>query len=108
MHSVSNDTGWRELREAMLAIGIEQRPAWRWMTLDGFESEYDREWFHHFAIRDLLDVRHVDVSSQTDGADALVLAAIRRIGFAAERLNPRVWRIFGYIDDTNRAAIPQA
>jgi len=106
MYSVCNNTKWSELREAMLGIPEEQRPKRRSVVLDGFESDYDGEWYYHFRDGGYDELRHIDVKSPNDVIDAAVLLAIRKLHLAASRVGPNIWRIFGYVADTNLAKTP--
>jgi hypothetical protein len=106
MYSVCNDTKWAELREAMLALPAEVRPRWRSLSLSGYEYGYDGGWFYHFRNGGYDDLLHVDIASMDESTDAAVLAAIRQIGLAASRLEPCVWRVYGYVDDTNLMRTP--
>jgi hypothetical protein len=108
MYPVCNDTKWNELREAMLSLPAETRPKWRSLSLNGFDRGwYDWDWsYHFFAGGGYRDLRHVDIASTDETTDAAVLAAIRTIGLAASRLEHLVWRVYGYVDDTNLARTP--
>ncbi len=106
LFSVCNNTKWDELREAMLDLRGKERPKWRSTNLNGFQYGYDGEWYYHFlGDGDYSDMQHVDVKSASDACDLLVQEAIRRIGLVAKRLEPRVWRVYGYIDTTTLAEI---
>ena len=106
LFSVCNNTKWEELREAMLELRGREHPVWRSTNLNGVQYGYDGEWYYHFRDDgDYSDMQYVDVKSPSDVCDSLVQQAIQNIGLVATRLEPRVWRIYGYIDSTTLAEI---
>jgi len=90
----------------MLNIPAGERPKWRSVVLSGFESNYHVEWYYHFRNGGYEDLCHIDVKSPNDVTDASVRSAIRKLHLAASRVEPCVWRIFGYVTDTNLAKTP--
>jgi hypothetical protein len=50
MNPLMNDTKWNELRLAMYQLR-QHSPQWRTLDVEnGYLSEWDGEWFHHFQI----------------------------------------------------------
>jgi hypothetical protein len=59
LHPVMNNTKWRELRAAMYAI--EPATTYRTMSINGYYSIADSEWFYHFQQGGYDDIRFVDI-----------------------------------------------
>jgi hypothetical protein len=95
--SVCNDTKWNELREAMIQLPAALRPRWQSTTLDGYVSDYDGEWFYHFALGGFKDILHVDIKSLTEAGDVAVNKAISQIGLMTTKPEGLVVRVHGYL-----------
>jgi hypothetical protein len=59
LHPVMNATKWRELRDAMCAVGSVT--TYRIMRISGYCSSPDAEWFYHFQEGGYEDIRYVDI-----------------------------------------------
>jgi hypothetical protein len=92
MLPVMNNTKWNELRDAMSAI--ENPPAWSTLSVNGYRSSPDREWFHHFYAGGYEDIRSVDIL--VDGGDRQrVLQILQQIHLPGEETTDG-FRVYGY------------
>jgi len=91
--STANDTKWRELRQAMLAL--PSRPSFRCKDLNGFYSGQDREWFYHFQEGGYDTLRYVDLLVEDDTQRAAVLKELKSIGMAGQ-VTEQGFRVYGY------------
>lgn len=96
MHPLMNDTKWDELRRAMYELG-DLAPRWRTRDVEnGYLSEWDREWFHHFHEGGYRFIQWVEIAVDTFEQSAAVLAELVRIHVPGERTE-RGYRVIGYV-----------
>ena len=56
-----NDTKWRELRDAMYALG-DLHPRWRTLDVEnGYLSDWDGDWYYHFELDGLATIEYVEI-----------------------------------------------
>lgn len=89
-----NNTKWDELRLEMYSL--TPPPAWSTLSIKGYQSPTDREWFYHFKAGRYDDILHVDIHVETSEQRHLVRSALRRIHVPGEE-NSSGFRIFGYL-----------
>jgi len=95
--SVANDTRWRELRDAMLNLAAPDRPRFRCKSLEtGNLSQWDGEWFHHWASGGRHWMEWAELSTETAHQRELVRAILRRIRFAGEQTTAG-FRVYGHV-----------
>ncbi len=90
-----NDTKWKELRLAM--YGLAAPPRWRTRDLQsGYESDWDREWFHHFRLGGYRTIEWVEI--ETEGPEQLLAihAELARIHVPGERTEAG-FKVYGYL-----------
>jgi len=88
-----NDTKWNELRLAMDAINPS--PRWTVMNLNGYQSEPDREWPHHFRAGGYREILYVDICADDTTHKEAIRAAVTQIGLPGEDTKGG-FRIYGY------------
>ncbi|MCK1425253.1 hypothetical protein IVB14_15825 [Bradyrhizobium sp. 180] len=85
-YSAANDTKWRELREAMLALAPSDQPRFRCKNLEtGNLSQWDGEWFYHWMSVGWDWMEWAELSTETAHQRELVRAILRRMRFAGEQ-----------------------
>ena len=89
-----NNTKWDELRLAM--YHMELSPKWITLSLNGHESNPDREWFYHFKDGGYDDIVHVDIFVDDEMHRNSIRAAVKRIHLPGAETKDG-FRIFGYI-----------
>lgn len=89
-----NNTKWDEVRLAMHAL--TPRPSWRTLSLDGYRSQPDREWFYHFREGGYESILHLDIQIDTPAQRQLVRAALRSVRVPGEE-TPEGFRVYGYL-----------
>jgi len=96
MHPLMNDTKWDELRRAMDELG-DLTPRWRTRDVEnGYISEWDREWFHHFRNGGYKFIQWVEIAVDTAEQRAAVLAELVRIHIPGEQTESG-YRVVGYV-----------
>lgn len=69
-----SDTRWRELRDAMYALG-DLRPRWRTQNVgNGYLSDWDGEWYYHFEQDGFASIEYVEI----EVGSQLMRDAVRR------------------------------
>jgi len=91
---VMNNTKWRELRAAMLAI--EAVTTFRTMSTNGYYAAPDAEWFYHFQEGGYDDIRYVDIFATDESHRQKVGSALKKINLPAEETKDG-FRVYGYI-----------
>jgi hypothetical protein len=91
--SLMNDTKWRELCFAFSAFKPIP-PAWRTLNLlNGFLSDWDREWFHHVGP-DYCSIEWLEIDSS--GCDReRIRAVLREVGVFFEE-SGEYFKVIGY------------
>ncbi|WP_235782766.1 DUF6678 family protein [Bradyrhizobium murdochi] len=90
---VMNNTKWEELRLAMYAI--EPAPRYRCMTIAGYYSDEDAEWFYHFRAGGYDDIRYVDIFVESQSHREQVRRALKKIHLPGEE-TVEAFRVYGY------------
>lgn len=93
---VMNNTKWDELRLEMHAL--EQSPAWRTLSTEGYFSKADRDWFYHFRLGGYDGILHLDVQIENPEQRELVRAALRKVHVPGEETDEG-FRVYGYLQD---------
>ncbi|UWU72480.1 MULTISPECIES: DUF6678 family protein [Bradyrhizobium] len=94
LHPVMNDTKWRELRDAMYAIG--SATIYRIMRVNGYYSNPDAEWFYHFQEGGYDDIRYVDIFATDQPHRQQVGSALKKIHLPAVETGDG-FRVYGYV-----------
>jgi hypothetical protein len=89
---VMNNTKWEELRLAM--YGIEPAPRYRCMTIGGYYSDADAEWFYHFRAGGYDDIRYVDIFVESQAHRAQIRGALKAIRLPGEETDDG-FRVYG-------------
>jgi len=93
--SAMNNTKWRKLRMAMLALG-RYSPSFRIMDAEyGQPSEWDGDWFHHFYLPNYAFIEWLELKAETPGPRCVLHEALRRLHLPGEETSGG-FRIFGY------------
>ena len=95
-----NNTKWDELRLEMYAL--EPRPSWSTLSINGYRSSPDREWFYHFREGGYEDILQLDIQVDTPAQRELVRSALKKVHVAGEE-SPEGFRVFGYLQDGQAA-----
>jgi hypothetical protein len=98
MHPVMNYTKWDEIRLAMYGLG-ELKPRWRTRCIDnGYESEWDRDWFYHFRIPNdrYRSIEWLEIAVDSDEQRIAVLESLTNIHVPGEA-TACGFKIFGYV-----------
>lgn len=98
IYSCMNNTKWNEIRLAM--SGMKSPPFWRIMYLNGYESGVDGEWFYHFSEGDYLDIKYLDVLTNSVEQHATVGTILRAIHLPGMETSTG-YRILGYEDSVS-------
>jgi hypothetical protein len=88
-----NNTKWEELRLAMYAIELPTR--WRCMTITGYYSAADAEWFYHFKSGGYEDIQFVDIFSDSQAHREQIKSALKKIHVPGEETDDG-FRVYGY------------
>jgi hypothetical protein len=101
---IMNNTKWDELRLAMDNLG-GMRPRLRTKDVEnGYTSNWDREWFHHFRIGGYKTIEWVEVFFDSDIQRTNVTEILELLHIPVE-ITDKCFRIYGYIDDTDKINI---
>jgi hypothetical protein len=92
-HGVMKNTKWEELRLAM--YGIEPHPKYRCMTVTGYYSHADAEWFYHSRAGGYDDIQYVDIFAEGQSHRELIRSALAKIHLPGEETNDG-FRVYGY------------
>lgn len=93
-----NDTKWSELQQAMYALG-DLSPKWRTKCLtNGYISEWDGEWIHHFYGGSFKDIEWVEIKIENEEQRSVVLSELRKIHVPGEHTD-RGLKVYGYLAD---------
>jgi Family of unknown function (DUF6678) len=97
MHSVMNNTKWRELQMSMYSLE-SNRPLWRTLcTTNGYLSSWDGEWYYHFSEGGFDDIEWVELKIENELQRKLVLDQLRSIHLPGE-VTDEGYKIYGYIN----------
>jgi hypothetical protein len=88
-----NNTKWEELRLAMYTIGPP--PRWRCMSITGYYSDGDAEWFYHFRSGGYEDIQHVDIFIDGPAHRERIKSALQKIHLPGEETVDG-FRVYGY------------
>ncbi len=102
LNPAMNNTKWDEVRLAMYAI--KPPPCWSALFRSGYRSSPDREWFYHFREDGYASFLHVDIIVDSPVQRELVRSALRKVNVPGEEL-PEGFRVFGYLEDGQSAAL---
>ncbi|TPG53734.1 DUF6678 family protein [Ewingella americana] len=94
-YSCMNNTKWDEIRLAM--VNMSSPPRWKTVTLSGYESLPDGEWFYHFKVGGYSDIHHLDVLTSSPEQHAMVGEVLQAIHVPGIETTFG-YRIFGYAD----------
>jgi len=72
-----NTTNWEELRLAMQAL--RPCPRWRALTLTGYRSAQDRDWYYHFRADGFEDIAEVEIYAEGPEHRDRIRAALAKI-----------------------------
>lgn len=100
LNPAMNNTKWDELRLEM--YGVTPRPSWSTLSIGGYRSSPDREWYYHFSEGGYEDILHLDIQVDTSAQRELVRAALRKVHVPGEE-TPEGFRVFGYLQDGQSA-----
>lgn len=98
LYSCMNNTKWNEIRMAM--VSMESPPLWKIMSLNGYESAVDSDWFYHFSVGGFLDIQYLDVLTSSVEQHAEVGAILRAIHLPGIETSTGS-RILGYADSAS-------
>jgi hypothetical protein len=93
LHPVMNNIKWRELRAAMYAI--EAATMYRTMSINGYYSKADSEWFYHFQEGGYDDIRYVDIFANNALHRQQIASALKTIHLPGEETGDG-FRVYGY------------
>ena len=80
----------------VLTLTEQQRPRFRSKcTTNGHVSDWDHEWFHHFADGGFADIEWIELSNMPTTSDQF-WAELLTIGFCGEHVDTMV-RLFGFV-----------
>lgn len=94
LYPVMNGTKWRELRDAMCAVGSVT--TYRIMRISGYYSSPDAEWFYHFQEGGYEDIRYVDIFATDQSHREEVGSALKKIHLPGEETDDG-FRVYGYV-----------
>lgn len=89
-----NNTKWNELRLEMHAL--TPPPSWSTLSLNGYRSKPDREWFYHFREGEYETILHVDIQVDTPAQREHVRSALKKVHVPGEETTDG-FRVFGYL-----------
>lgn len=95
LYSCMNNTKWNEIRVAM--VSMESPPLWKVTLLNGYESALDGEWFYHFNGGGYLEIRYLDIFTNTVEQHTTVGTILRAIHLPGMETSTG-YRIWGYAD----------
>ncbi|HEY6519061.1 MAG TPA: DUF6678 family protein [Roseiarcus sp.] len=101
LNPAMNNTKWNELRLEM--YGIAPPPSWSTLSLNGYRSPPDREWFYHFRNGGYESILHLDIRVDTPAQRELVHSALKKVHVPGEEM-PDGFRVFGYLQNGQGAA----
>lgn len=93
LNPVMNNTKWNELRLAMYAL--DPQPAWSTLSINGYQSRRDTEWFYHFRDGGYEDIIHVDIFAADDAMRDRIRTALKPIHVPGEE-TAEGFRVFGH------------
>lgn len=96
LNPAMNNTKWNELRLAMYSL--EPTPAWSTLSMNGFRSRPDREWFYHFRDGGYEDIVHVDIFAESVEQRELIRSALKIVHVPGEE-TAEGFRVFGHLED---------
>ncbi|WP_112664075.1 DUF6678 family protein [Microvirga flavescens] len=91
-----NNTKWDELRLEMYRI--TPTPAWSTLSVEGYQSPPDREWYYHFRHGGYASILHVDILVEDAIQREKVRSALQKVHVPGEE-TPEGFRVFGYLRD---------
>ena len=93
--SVMNNTRWRKLRTAMLALGPSS-PSYRILNVKyGDLTGWDGEWFYHFNLPSYAFIEWLDLKPRSPALRGVLHEALKRLHVPGEETSEG-FRIFGY------------
>lgn len=98
LYSCMNNTKWDEIQGAM--VNMSSSPAWKTVTLSGYESKPDSEWFYHFNAGGYADIHYLDILTTSPEQHAMVGKLLRAIHVPGFEMTLG-YRIFGYASSTS-------
>ena len=98
MHSVMNNTKWRELQMAMINLQ-EKKPYWRTRCItNGYVSNWDGDWHYHFSEGGFKDIEWVELKVKNEEQKGSVLSVLKSINLPGE-VTDIGFMLYGYIDE---------
>lgn len=98
LYSCMNNTKWNEIRMAM--VSIESSPLWKITFLNGYESAVDGEWFYHFCEGGYLDIKYLDIMTNSVEQHTMVGTILLAIHLPGVEVSTG-YRIWGYADSVS-------
>ncbi|NDL71145.1 hypothetical protein GPL32_11610 [Halomonas alkaliphila] len=91
-----NNTKWRELQRAMLALG-DHSPNWRTKCkANDHISNWDGEWFYHFSDGGYEDIEWVEIKAENEQHRKLVLSELRKVHVPGQKTE-NGFKVYGYV-----------
>jgi hypothetical protein len=93
--SVMNNTRWRKLRAAMLALAPSS-PSYRIQNVEnGDLTGWDGEWFYHFDLPSYAYIEWLDLKARSPALRGVLHEPLKRLRVPGEE-TPEGFRTFGY------------
>lgn len=80
---VMNNTKWNELAKAMHAQ--VHSPVWKTLSIGGYYSQGDRDWFYHFKDGGYKDIMYVDIETKDDNQKENIRSVLKKFTFQASK-----------------------
>ena len=94
--SVTNQTKWREVRDAMYGLGPDHPLFQRKELGERDPWEWDGEWYYHFRLPDYRSMEWVDIRAESPRQRELIRERLRPIHVPGEETETG-FRVYGWV-----------